>query len=277
MVHVELIDYMKPWPLFRVIIGLSLGYLACAFFRKWRGWSRGIRDSIPGARHFKRPFLVWLAEVLLQRQLLTFSFSRWLIHVLIFYGFIGLTLLSATAVILSAAGYLTASGTTQRFYLHPEGYLFLKVGGDSFGLLLLLGLVMASIRRVLVRRVRQASNQMDGLLLALLVAVTLSGFTLEGLRIALMPAEIARYSFIGRLFSPSGSHTLGQLHMWLTVCWTLHFLLVATLIVYIPHSKLMHSLLAPVIIGLNAAKEYQREDLYWPEKKKYRETGSPPD
>ena len=277
MSQVELVDFPKPWLLFHVVVGLSLAYTAIAFFRKWLGWSRGIGEAAAGPRDYKRSSMVWLTEVFAQRQLLAFSFSRWFIHMLIFYGFLGLAMLSASAFILKASGYLAVSNTLPRYYLHPEGYFFVKMWGDGFGLLLLAGLALASIRRCLLTEMRQTSNQMDAVLLGLLLTVTLSGFALEGLRLAALPAEIVRHSCIGRLFSPPGTHTLEQLRPWLTACWTFHFLLVATLIVYLPHSKLMHSLLAPVIIGLNAADEYKREDLYWPDMKKYWETKSPQD
>ncbi len=275
--QVEFVDFPKPWLLFHIVIGLSLGYLAFALVRKWLGWGRGMVEAATGPRDYKRSSVVWLIEVFVQRQLLAFSFPRWLIHILIFYGFLGLALLPAAAFVLRAAGYLAVSNTLPRYYLRPEGYFFVKIWGDSFGLLLLIGLAMASIRRFLQAEVRQTSNQMDAILLVLLLSVTLSGFVLEGLRLAPLSAEIVRYSYIGRFFSPPGMHTLEQLQPWLTACWTLHFLLVATLIVYLPHSKLMHSLLAPVIIGLNAADEYKREDLYWPEMKKYWGTRLPRD
>jgi nitrate reductase gamma subunit len=274
MVQVELVDFPKPWLLFKVMVGLSLGYMAFAFFRKWRGWSRGMRGSTAAPSNYGMPSMIWLAEVLFQRQLLMLSFSRWFIHILIFYGFIGLALLPAASFILRAEGYFAMSNTIPRFYLHPEGYFFIKIWGDSFGLLLLLGLVMASIRRLALPQMRQTSKQMDVMLLGLLLSATLSGFVLEGLRLASLPAEITLYSFVGRLFSPPGTHVLKQLQLWLTACWTLHSLLVLTLFVYLPHSKLMHSLLAPVIIGMNAAEEHTRKDLYWPEMKKYRETKS---
>jgi len=275
VVQVDLVEFPKPWPLFYAVLGLSTGYMAFAFFRTWRLWSRGIDEPTAGRGDYKRSSLIWLSEVLLQRQLRMLSFGRWLVHLSIFYGFMGLSLLSVAVWILNAAGLLALSSTSPRFYLHPEGYIFIKIWGDSFGLLLFAGLVIAGIRRLMALEERQTSNQMDAILLALLLAVTLSGFGLEGLRLAVMPSEIARYSFIGRLFSPSATHTLAQLRPWLTACWTLHVLLVSTLIAYLPHSKLMHSLLAPVIIGMNAAEEYNREDLYWPETEKYREPRSP--
>ena len=277
MVQIELVDFPKPWLLFNVIVGLSLGYVVIAFVRKWLSWGSGISEAAAGSRDYKRSSMVWLIEVFVQRQLFGLSFPRWLIHILIFYGFLGLTLLPAIACILRAIGYLAVSNTLPHYYLHPEGYFFVKIWGDSFGLLLLAGLAMASIRRFLRAEARQTSNQMDIMLLGLLLSVALSGFVLEGLRLAPLHAEIVRYSYIGRLFSPPGTYTLEQLRPWLTACWTFHFLLVVTLIVYLPHSKLMHSLLAPVIIGLNAAEEYKREDLYWPEMKKYWGKRSPQD
>jgi nitrate reductase gamma subunit len=167
------------------------------------------------------------------------------------------------------------SSSLARFYLRPEGYLFVKIWGDSFGLLLLLGLGMGSIRRFMLPEARETSNQMDIILLVLLLSITLSGFALEGLRLTIMPAEIARYSYVGHFFSPPGMRAVEQLRPWLTACWILHFSLVVALIAYVPHSKLMHSILAPVIIGMNAAEENKRGDLYWPDKKKYREARSP--
>jgi len=234
-----------------------------------------MRESTVCPSDSKTSSLIWLSEVFLQRQLFMMSFPRWIIHILIFYGFIGLSLLSIANWILNAAGYLTVSSTLPRFYLRPEGYLFVKIWGDSFGMILLLGLAMASIRRFMQQEARETSNQMDIILLVLLLSITLSGFALEGLRLAVMPAGISRYSYVGHFFSPPGRHALEQLRPWLTACWILHFSLVATLIAYVPHSKLMHSLLAPVIIGMNASEEHQRGDLYWPEKKKYREARSP--
>ncbi|HUJ17416.1 MAG TPA: respiratory nitrate reductase subunit gamma [Nitrospirota bacterium] len=277
MAQIELIDFPKPWLLFYAAMTLSLLYMAFAFFRKWQGWSRGFSEPVSEERDFRRAVKIWLAEVLLHRQLYALSFSRWLIHILIFYGFIGLAVLPGVAFVLRSSGYLAISDTFPRFYIHPQGYVMMKVWGDSFGLMLLLGLVLAGIRRIVQREAKQSSNQMDALLLALLLSVALSGFALEGLRCSLVPAEIARYSYVARLFTPREAHALVQLQPWLTACWTVHFLLVATLLGYLPHSKLMHSLLAPVIIAVNAAEEHTREDLYWPEMKKYRATRSPRD
>jgi hypothetical protein len=223
------------------------------------------------------PAKIWLSEVFLHRQLYALSFSRWLIHLLIFYGFIGLALLPVASNLLNAAGYLELSNTFPRYYLRDEGYVIVKVWGDGFGLMLLLGLVMAGIRRYVLRPARYNSNQADAVLLGFLFLAALSGFTLEGLRLALLPPEVARWSFIGHLFTPPGTYVIEQLRPWLTACWTFHVAIVCTLFAYLPHSKLIHSILAPVIIAMNAAAEHKNEELYWPDLKKYRAAQSPRD
>jgi len=246
-------------------MAISVGYMAFALFRKWRGWSRGLEEPAAASGNFRSIAKIWLAEVFLHRQLLALSFSRWVNHLLIFYGFIGLALLPLIALILDRYGYLALSSTSPHFYLDPTGYIVIKLWGDTFGSILLSGLVLSGIRRFLIRPVQQNNNQMDVVLLALLFLVTFSGFCLEGLR-----AEIARYSYVGRFFTLSGAHPFEQARQWLTATWTFHFLLVASLFAYLPHSKLMHSLLAPMVIGMNAAAEHARKDLYWPEMKKYK-------
>jgi hypothetical protein len=103
--------------------------------------------------------------------------------------------------------------------------------------------------------------------------MTLSGFVLEGLRLSLVPPETARYSFIGSLFIPR-SYTIAQLQPWLTACWCLHAFSGLALLVYLPHSKLIHSISAPLVIALNASAEFARKDIYWPDISKHKATGS---
>jgi nitrate reductase gamma subunit len=275
MVRIELMDFPKPWFLFYAAVTLSLGYLAFAFFRTWRGWSRGMQSPPVEPGNFLVTAKIWLFEVFLHRQLYALSFSRWLVHILIFYGFIGLALLPVVANGLKAAGYLELSSAFPRYYLRQEGYVIVKLWGDSFGLMLLLGIVLAALRRFVLRPAQQSSNQADAVLLAFLLLAVLTGFSLEGLRLALLPPQVARWSFVGRLFAPPGDFTLAQLRPWLTACWTFHVAIVCALFAYLPHSKLMHSILAPVVIAMNAVAEPRNEELYWPDLKKYREAQSP--
>jgi hypothetical protein len=277
MVRIELMDFPKPWLLFYAAAALSLGYMAFVFCRLWQGFSRGMEPASAEPGNLLMTAKIWLSEVLLHRQLYALSFSRWFVHILIFYGFIGLALLPLVANSLNAAGYLELSNTFPRYYLRNEGYIIVKLWGDGFGLMLLLGLVMAGIRRYVLRPAQNDSNQADAVLLGFLFLAVLTGFALEGLRVALLPPEVARWSFIGRLFTPPGTYVMEQLRPWLTACWTFHMAIACALFAYLPHSKLMHSILAPVVIAMNAVAEYKNEELYWPDLKKYRAAQSPRD
>ena len=271
MVQVPLIELPKPWLFFSAIMTVSLAYLVYALVRKRRGWMRGIPDEPAQGHDRRRTIVIWVSEVLLQRQLYGLSRIRWFVHLLIFYGFVGLILLYPIEIVLLASGLLAVTNTGARFYRDPIGYMIMKAWGDFFGLMLLAGLVLAGSRRLLVRQEQQKNDQADLILLAFLVLITATGFFLEGLRLAVLPGDVAKYSFVGQAFVPSGI-SLSQIQAVYTVSWAIHAILVASLIAYLPHSKLMHSLLAPIVIGLNATSEQARTDLYWPDVNKYKPT-----
>lgn len=261
---VEVVQYQKPWLLFWLAITFALLYIVISFIRKWSLWSSGISEEPERPGSIRRAAVIWIAEVFLQRQLLALSFSRWLIHLLIFYGFMGLLLLSAVVIGLKLSGLLVLTGSLARFYLNPAGYIVVKLWGDFFGLLLLTGLVLASIRRFVLRPAQQINAQADLMLLVFLLLAVFSGFALEGLRLAVVAPDVARFSFVGKLFTPPGKYVLDELRPWLTACWSFHAFIVISFLCYLPHSKLMHSILAPIVIFLNAKEEYGREDVYWP-------------
>jgi nitrate reductase gamma subunit len=275
MIDIPAVSYHKPWLLFWITDIFAAGYFYYALYRKCRSWARGTKQpSVSGVKWW-RVVRISLAEVFLQRQLFALSRFRWFTHLLIFWGFIALALLSASLFIAGRTGLQGMEGNGANLFSYETRYILIKIWGDSFGLALLIGLAAAGIRRLLVRPAQQTSNQMDLVLLVFLSWLTLSGFVLEGLRLGLMPSDLAQYSFVGRLFIPPGDYTLAQLQPWLTTVWVLHSFSGLALFIYLPHSKLLHSILAPVVITLNAVEEQGREDLYWPDIRKHRPTGLP--
>jgi len=244
-------------------------------YRKWRSWGRGVKEKLNLTGRRSRAVRIWFAEVFLQRQLFGLSSFRWLIHLLIFWGFAALLFLSLALFVFKPLDLLGIDWGLSRFFLKGAGHLFIKIWGDVFGLMLLLGLAAAGIRRLFFRPAQQVNDQLDVFLLVYLVWMTLSGFGLEGLRLMQVPQEVARYSFVGQFFMPAGAYAPAELTWWLTVCWSIHAFTGAALLFYLPHSKLMHSILSPLVIGLNAIEEQERKDLYWPEIAKHRPTGLP--
>ncbi|HUO76383.1 MAG TPA: respiratory nitrate reductase subunit gamma [Thermodesulfovibrionales bacterium] len=277
MIDIPAVNYPKPWLLFWAVVILSHGYMDYALYRKWISWNRGITQTATTSGRWGRALKIWAAEVFLQRQLFGLSSFRWLIHLLIFFGFLALAFLSLSTFFLKLSHYLGVESSVTHYFLNGSGYIFIKVWGDSFGLALLLGLIIASVRRFLFRPAQQISGQMDVFLLFFLLWLTLSGFMLEGLRLALVPVELARCSFIGCFFIPPGTYTLEELQPWLTLLWVLHSFTGVGILVYLPHSKLLHSILSPLVIAMNAHEEQERKDLYWPDIAKHRATRLPRD
>lgn len=263
------VAYYKPWFLFHVCEILTCGYLLYLFRRLMKSWWRGQQQPSYGGWTFKA-VRIWLMEVLVQRQLLTLSFSRWVVHMLIFWGFLCLGALSFFLFLLSLAGMSGIDGGLTAYFANGSGHFFLKVWGDGFGLCLLTGLLAASFRRLALRSRQLVTDQADLVLLAYLIWLTISGFFLEGLRLSHVPAAVARYSFVGRFFVLPWAINAPDIGLWLTAAWAVHAFSALGLLVYLPNSKLIHSLLGPVIIALNASKEQERKDIYWPEIKSHR-------
>jgi nitrate reductase gamma subunit len=264
--------YPKPWVLFWLFVICGHLYLDYSFYRRWKGWSRGVITGF-SLRNLKVPVLkIWLYEVFMQRQLFSLSVMRWLIHQCIFWGFICLTLLSLSKFILLLLSMISLDAGLHSYFSSGPGYPFTKLWGDFFGLILFAGCVGALARRFVFRPIQTAHDQTDTFLSAYLLFMTFSGFMLEGLRMAAFPADLDRYAFIGRLFMPSQFGIVSDTGMWLAWAWIVHAFSGAAILIYLPHSKLLHSLLAPLVIALNASEEQGRKDMYWPKTKQYRPT-----
>jgi len=277
MIDIPVVNYPKPWLLFWVADMLAAVYFYSALYRKWRGWSRGIKRLPTERIPWGRVVNIWLSEILGQRQLWGLSSFRWVTHLFIFWGFVALSLLSLSSFILKRLGDFGMDSGLSQFFFQREGYLFIKLWGNGFGVLLLTGLVVVGVRRLFVRPPQQSSTQIDLILISFLFWLTLSGFILEGMRLSLIPHEIARYSFFGQLFMPGGIPSREGMPPLLTTWWVLHTFSGIALFVYLPHSKLMHSILAPLVIAMNAVEEHERKDLYWPDISKHRATRLPRD
>ncbi len=113
-------------------------------------------------------------DVLLQRRIFRESFLRWLAHMLIFYGFMLLLLMHALESVVSEAIF-------SEYYSTVNPFFFLR---DFFGAMVLAGVILAAVRRYLVKPRRLRTGGMDHYAIIIVAAVMLSGIALEGLKIA---------------------------------------------------------------------------------------------
>ncbi|HDR15706.1 MAG TPA: hypothetical protein ENN79_09555 [Desulfobacteraceae bacterium] len=167
-------------------------FLAGFVYRISRWFTRKIgatgRDISPRARFIEavsgigrviasRKFFVlikvFVLEILLQRKILQENPLRWVMHLLIYYGFILLLVMHALGEVVTAKIFTDYSSTVNPFF-------FLR---DFFGLVVIAGIAIAVYRRFILKVPRMHSNRMDIYGIVIIVVIILSGFFLTGLKI----------------------------------------------------------------------------------------------
>lgn len=210
--------------LFYVLILGSLAFCIAKFWSRRAFWQKGklITWPIQPLTNFRR-------YVLEQRKVRSSRpRSGSPMHLAIFYGFLSLVI----------ATTLLAINTYSPFKFHSGTYfLIFEAAFDSLGLLLLIGVTWAAIRRFAFRTPALSQQPADWLILLLLFALTVTGYLVEGARIAVTKQPFDHFSWVGNLVAG----VLGDVGRtgFLTIWWV-HAILVATFFVSLPYLKLRH-------------------------------------
>jgi Fe-S oxidoreductase/nitrate reductase gamma subunit len=160
-------------------------------------------------------------------------------HALFFWGFF--LLFIGTCLIVLQADF------TDLFFgikfLKGNFYLLFSVVLDVAGLIAVVMLGGLFVRRFLVRPAGLESKKDDAFMHGLLFAILLSGFVIEGARMAVteMGTPLALWSPVGLLFANGftgmGEETLREIHQF---TWWFHLVLVVAFVGSIPFTKFRH-------------------------------------
>ena len=112
-----------------------------------------------------------ILDALFQAQLFRQSAVRWFMHICIFWGFLGL--LAHTTLLAIMSHLVPADSSLAHSVFLGPGKPFLDVWGDLWGLILLIGLLIAFARRYVVRAVQLDTILMDNAALIFLFAIAL--------------------------------------------------------------------------------------------------------
>ena len=116
---------------------------------------------------------VLVLDGIFQRKVFIENRLRWLAHILIYGGFMLLLLMHAMDALITSALFDEYAST-----LNP--FLFLR---DIFGLLVIIGVVLALYRRFILKAPRLTTTPMDSYALILVAVIMVSGILLEGVKI----------------------------------------------------------------------------------------------
>ncbi|NTU69181.1 MAG: 4Fe-4S dicluster domain-containing protein [Chlorobiaceae bacterium] len=182
----------------------------------------------------------FLSETMTQRRVLRVP-DGGLLHSGLFWGFI--TMFVGTILVMFQADLL--SPVFQVNMLSGLFYRIFSLVLDLAGITALLALAGLFVRRYFIRPDGLETTQEDGLVHALLLCILLTGFLIEGSRMAVTEVRdnpaLALWSPAGllasRLFASMGDEAVAGLHRGL---WWLHLLLGLGFIALIPRTKLRH-------------------------------------
>jgi heterodisulfide reductase subunit C/nitrate reductase gamma subunit len=116
---------------------------------------------------------VFILDVIFQRKILKENFLRWLMHMLIYGGFMLLLLMHALDKIITVHLFSDYYSTLNPFF-------FLR---NLFGAMVIVGLFIALYRRFILKVPRLKTNSMDKYAIIIVGIIMVSGFLLEGLKI----------------------------------------------------------------------------------------------
>ena len=179
-----------------------------------------------------QPFLTTLVlDIILQRRILRRSPLRWFMHITIFVGWMALFIFS---LIMFAFEVIELIG----FDANPAALRdTLAVPNDVFSYILLVGIIIAIVRRLFMTNVRENTIAYDSILLIGLTLITVTGFISDGIR---------HGTFWGFGLENSVAPPSALFHVVISLLFC---------IAYIPYSKYIHMLATPLTILANKGGE----------------------
>jgi Fe-S oxidoreductase/nitrate reductase gamma subunit len=219
-----------------VLAAFSLAIAMYGILRHYRKWRTG-KNERRFDQIFKR-FRHSLGFIFGQRRILREAYPG-IMHLLIFWGFAVLFL--GTLTIAFQEDFL--GPLFDKELLYGDFYLIYSLTLDIFGLLAILGVLLALYRRYVTKPNKLDNKVSDLILLCLILFILITGFCVEGLRISASHPPWALWSPVGwsfaelfDAFSPVKS-LLKDLHR---IFWWTHLLTSAGLFAYLPFSNLFH-------------------------------------
>jgi len=247
------------WLMYVLFAGAA-AIFALGVYRRVEFWRRGKGDRERLADWGKR-LKTLLGEVILQKQVRNSSYPS-ILHCLIFYSF---AVLFVTTLIIMVQYDLNHLFSLDLSIFEGMVYVFFSVASEIAGILILLGVGMALYRRWVRQPETLPDTEENSLVLLLIAGMVVTGFAVEGLRIAYLGDPWSPLSFAGVMvakLSPEVDTGTGRtLHAFF---WWLHTVLALGWIAAIPYTKFVHLLSLPTNVFFSKLKprgELARQDI----------------
>lgn len=204
--------------------------------RRWRAGQPAIRFDRPAER-----LQLFLRNAVGQGRTIRSRYAG-VFHTLVYTGFIVLFLATTVVAIHHDTPLHIMKG---HFYL-----IFQSLIVDVFGLFVLVGVALAAIRRWISKPNLLVYTDEASWILVTIFVMALTGFMVEGWRIAVTDDPWAAWSPIGNLFALASDPLMSDAAMQTghVVIWWFHLVVAFGFIAWVPFSKMSHVFTAPLNI-----------------------------
>jgi Fe-S oxidoreductase/nitrate reductase gamma subunit len=221
------------------MFAVSLSIAGYGFYQRIATWRRGLP-----ADRFDRPkerLKLLLTHALGQRRTVREKYAA-VFHTFLYTGFIVLAIATTVVMLHHDFGLPLMQGA---FYLYFQSFLV-----DIFGALVLIGTGIAIVRRVVLKPRKLVYTDEAELILLAIFLIALTGFLIEGWRIAATKDPWGAWSPVGYLVAMASEPVMGlaALKIFHFVAWWTHALLVFGFIAAAPYTKMIHAITGPLNI-----------------------------
>ncbi len=241
-------------------------------------WKKAILLGIRGWKGFwKRPgwyLRIVIIDVVFHKKLYGQSFYRWLAHTLLVFGFVATFIVDMIKGLTT--GYLAAWSQSMPFFSFAHAFKtgpirpFLDFFLEFFSFLILIGCVLAMIRRFFLKPDQLRTEEEDIVTLAFIFYMVASGFFIEGYRIA-HPEVVTERVYMADFTPPSANNWISFFGYFLSLflkditinphfLWYAHVIPCLVWFVYIPHSKFLHIFTSTVTVIAERIKQQRVEE-----------------
>jgi len=215
------------------LLAPTMAIAAYGIYRRVRIWRRGQAEN-----RWDRP----LERIMLVAKNAVLQLRTWrklypgMMHAMIFWGFIVLTIATTVVMIDYDFGVPIMRGY---FYLVFQSFIT-----DVFGALAIIGLCMAAARRWIVRPKELVYSREASIILVAIFAILISGFLIEGWRIAATNDPWGKWSPFGNLVASAsrGWMSVEAMKTAHVMTWWTHLAMVFGFLAWAPYTKMAHVL-----------------------------------
>ena len=239
-------EYFEPFLFFFTAIALVI--MAYGFYRRWLMWKALGKPETENRFANRSERIKYLFRNLVLQENTFKDRYAGIMHGLIFFGFFVLI----WGAFFDASEFHITGPLFDWHFLRGNFYLGASFLFEVFGMFVLIGALMAIIRRYLTKPDRLNTKGIsdnrpeDAIILFLIVAIIATGFIIEALRIHVTNPPWEIWSFVGwgmaQAFAFLDFGTAKILHK---LTWWIHTFLALGFIAYIPYSRLLHIFTTP--------------------------------